>query len=137
MKGDTFYTDTIDYFLSAFRSLLLSNAVTAEALRSLALFITFATHKGPDRTTFSRSSKSIKRAGTGGPVRRSTTPSPNPDGYGSDRPSFQTLSRLEVGAKVLELYADILCGGDIIIVKKFAKTVTNKVREIELTADLC
>ena len=40
---------------------------------------------------------------------------------------MRTLSRIEMGTKILRLYADILCQKDQSTIKKFARTVTNKV----------
>ena len=39
------------------------------------------------------------------------------------------LTQLQVALKILEMYLDILCeGSDTTNIKKFARTVTNKVR---------
>ena len=50
------------------------------------------------------------------------TPSPSPAEF-----QGQALSRTKVGTKVLEMYVELLCRNDSTNVKKFARTVTNKV----------
>jgi beige protein homolog 1 len=52
---------------------------------------------------------------------------------GSFRKDFQILSKRQIGTKILELYVRILCEkGNLAIIRKFAKTVTNKVLDAQL-----
>ncbi|RMZ83629.1 hypothetical protein DV738_g1137, partial [Chaetothyriales sp. CBS 135597] len=104
-----FYTDT-------FR-LLLPTSMSAELLRSLALFITFAVNK-----------RNITL-----PTRKGTKREPRPR-YASNASSANhpddpnpSLSHFEIGVEVLRLYSDFLCQShDTGMIKRFAKTVTNK-----------
>lgn len=60
--------------------------------------------------------------------RRQTLSSASPRSIKQQDESVPHLSQLEVALKMLELYADILCHkGEVVNIKKFARTVTNKV----------
>ena len=115
--------------MEAFRS-LLSVTPSADSLRSLALYITYAVHtpKG-NNSYFPRSTQSVRRPPhfPATQSRRSTTSSDSPIVGDGHLGPMRTLSRIEMGTKVLELYADILCQKDPSNIKKFARTVTNKV----------
>lgn len=129
LKGDVFYEETLEYFLTAFRS-LLNNTMTAETHRSIALHITYSVYKAKDKTGNLRHMKSNMRQAPpifGPIIRRSTAPVTSLGMDGSDAPPPKTLNRSEVGVKMLGLYADILCQHDTSNIKKFARTVTNKV----------
>ena len=127
---DVFYPEVLDCFLTAFRS-LLNNSLTAETHRSIALHITYSVFKAKDRPSGLRPMQSHGKQAppTFGPIiRRSTAPvSSAMDGV--EVPTSRALSRSEVGIKMLELYASILCEQDTANIKKFARTVTNKVRK--------
>ena len=127
---DVFYLETLEFFMTAFRS-LLNNSMTAETHRSIALHITYSMYKSKDKIDASRSPRTNSKQPppTFGPIiRRSTAPVLSHTVAGTDMPST-ALSRTEVGVKMLELYADILCQHDTSNVKKFARTVTNKVSD--------
>ena len=124
LKSDSFYPDTIDNFLSALRA-LLDVSCSAETLRAIALYITYALQKAKDTSSL-KSKKSLRSFNLDSIIRRSTTPSPTPGASFGDRGSEKPLSRPEVGTKVLALYADMLCAHGEGLAKKFAKTVTNR-----------
>ena len=129
LKGDVFYPETFSYMMKAFQS-LLGATLSTESLRSLALYITFAVHR-PKRNEPRplRSTKSLRkpRQVLYRPTRSSTisftSSGPTQDGNGIPR----TMTRLEIGIKILGMYTDLLCGKDTTNTKKFARTVTNKV----------
>ena len=130
LKGDTLYPETLDYFLTAFRS-ILNDGMTADIHRSIALHITYSVHKTKDRNPGSKYGNSSSKSSTplfGPIIRRSTAPVKSPGMYNSESSQSRALTRAEVGIKVLELYADLLCQHDTTNIKKFARTVTNKVR---------
>ena len=117
---------TFGYFLEAFKT-ILTRALTADSMRSLALYITYAIHKQKATPFTPVRGKSIK-LNTDLPARRKTLGSPSP------RPSVQQddadpkLTQLQVALRVLEMYADLLCcKDDTSNIRKFARTVTNKV----------
>ncbi len=126
LKGESFSKDTFDYFVGALTS-ILTPSLSAESLRSLALYITYAINKTqpksslavkqakiPDQQEPSSSNKSLLSGTTS-----SITTGPSPS---------QELSRLQIGLRILDLYSDLLCRvSDTTNIKKFARTVTNKV----------
>ena len=96
---------------------LLPQAITAELLRSMALFITYAVNKRhiglPSRK----------------PTRRTTRPrqSSNPSPSRHMDEANSVLTSFEIGMEVLRLYSDMMCQkNDDSLIKRFAKTVTNK-----------
>ena len=127
LKGDVFYPETFGYMIPAFQS-LLGTTLSAESLRSLALYVTFAVHRPKENDHYLlRSAKSVRRPQqpSHGPVRRSTNSSTSPAPHHNGTP--RAMTRLETGIKILSMYTDLLCGKDTTNIKKFARTVTNKV----------
>ncbi len=117
--------DVFPNFLEAFTTLVKSN-LSAEVFRSLALFITYALHKPPisaSRTPMSRHT----------PVSNRSTPTQlGPKRLSAENDIRQNLdaplTKQQVGARILEMYTDLLCEkGNTAHLKKFARTVTNKV----------
>lgn len=126
MKGEVVSEDTVPHFMGAFEVLVRSN-FSQEVLRSLALFITYAFHS--PLSSLSRTSRplsAISRSSTPAPIRRT----PIDTGAGSNSPSgLKFLTKKQLGVKVLSMYSRILCEkGNTTHIKKFARTVTNKVR---------
>ena len=125
LKGEVFSETTFQYFIEAFRAILTKNP-SAESLRSLALYITYATYKpknlnfasaGPNRRTTLRIEDPFKQK----PLSASPSPIRRRDTERLD------LSSLEVAIKVMEMYTDLLCAtSDLATIKKFARAVTNK-----------
>ena len=129
LKGEIFTSNTFDHFMRAFKSMLTSN-VSAESLRALSLYITYAVHKPKQRVSQSvRRSRSVKQQ-TDGSSRRATivTASPSPSrNQGGETP----LTRPQIAIKVMVMYTDLLCErDDVTNIKKFARIVTNKVKDI-------
>ncbi|KAH0538184.1 hypothetical protein FGG08_005200 [Glutinoglossum americanum] len=124
MKVDTFSPEVFPEFMAAFKSLVSSN-MSSDVLRSLSLFITYALHKSdhqPARTLRSRKSTlQIRQKAATSPARSGTITQFQP-GTNSN-----TLSRSQIGVKVLEMYSELLCEETgTVNIKKFARTVTNK-----------
>ena len=129
LKGEDFYADTFDFFRGALRS-LLGNTLSADSLRSLALYITYATHKPKDNTpNILHPAHSIRRiqSVSNSSRRRSTYSSSSSMVSGNRQERPKELTRLQIGVRILEMYADLLCQPEAINIKKFARTVTNKV----------
>ncbi|KAI9762455.1 MAG: hypothetical protein M4579_000431 [Chaenotheca gracillima] len=129
LKGEEFYPETFPNFMEAFRALVARN-MSAEVLRSLALFVTYTLHKsnsGPARPL--RSSKSvarIRRRPTNSPA-RSEASTPKIRSASELTALGKELSPKQIGLSMLELYCDLLCNEeDSIPIKKFARSVTNK-----------
>lgn len=125
MKGEVVSEDTISHFMGAFEVLVASN-FSQEVMRSLSLFITYAFHSQPSslpRTP--RPLSAISRSSTPVPRRRGTPTDPTSAAVAS---GLKFLTKKQLGVKVLSMYSRILCEkGNTTHIKKFARTVTNKV----------
>lgn len=126
LKGETISEDILPHFMNSFESLVKSN-YNAEVHRSLALFVTYAFHK--TWSSLPRTPRAMM------PPSRSSTP-----GISSRRPlldptasaspvaSSKFLRKKQLGINILEMYTRLLCTkGSSADIRKFAKTVTNKV----------
>lgn len=125
MKGEAVPENVLPHFMDAFETLVKSN-LSPEVMRSLSLFITYAFHVPSSSTSRTpRPMSAISRPSTPSLIRRGTA-----DGSGSNTPNgIKFLTRRQLGSRVLSLYSEILCERDNPNhIKKFAKTVTNKVR---------
>lgn len=113
------------HFMAAFEVLVKSN-LSQEVMRSLALFITYAFHSPTaslPRTP--RPMSATSRSSTPVLFRRQTVDANM--GYGSPAP-LKYLPKKKLGVKILVMYSGILCEkGNLNHIKKFARTVTNKV----------
>ncbi|KAH8701772.1 Beige/BEACH domain protein [Talaromyces proteolyticus] len=113
LKGEDFTEETLGLFIPAFRS-LFESCVSAELLRSLSLFITFALHE--EKVPKLNKRKSLRFDSR---VRQSSN--------SSDRSSKKIMSKSKIGLELLRMYTNYLCvPGDYITIKKFARAVTNK-----------
>lgn len=129
LKAETFSHDVFPSFMEALESLIKCN-MSAEVFRSLALFITYAYHQPTASNSASRTPKGQVSTGSirsatisNGPKRPALTTLFD----GRESPS-STLSKRQLGNKVLEMYTGLLCEkGNTASIKKFARTVTNKV----------
>ncbi|KAI9890808.1 MAG: hypothetical protein M1814_003592 [Vezdaea aestivalis] len=131
LKGESISEEAFPYFISAFKSLVIRNA-TAEVLRSISLFITYTLHRPLKHTASSlRSKKSSTTLRRG---RQLSSPSRPERSISIERvPSNASelrndcISFAELGTRVLEMYADVICKDDTkVLVQKFARTVTNR-----------
>ncbi|KAF4626831.1 hypothetical protein G7Y89_g11325 [Cudoniella acicularis] len=126
LKAESFSHDVFPSFMEAFTSLVKCN-MTSEVFRSLSLFITYAYHK-PTTST----SRTPKVQGGTMPSRSNTVlnalkrPPISLLFDGKDITS-SSLSKRELGNKILEMYTEIVCEkGSTSNIRKFARTVTNK-----------
>lgn len=126
LKAEPISEDVMPHFLTAFESLIKCN-FNAEVHRTIALFITYTFHSAANsnpRTPRPSSAIGIPTASSkrSSGLRRSTVDSLSGSG-------LKTLSKKQVGVKILELYTRLLCQkGNYTDIHKFARTVTNKVR---------
>ena len=128
LKMDRFTADTFDCFLNAFKTILTPQP-SAECLRSLAMFITYARHT-PRKRELSPLRPSKSTAVFGEPVQKKqtliTTSSLNPSI--SDANLRGELDRGQIALRVMELYTSLICDrNDMVTTKKFARIVTNRV----------
>ncbi len=125
MKGESIPEDVVPHFMHTFEVLVKSN-LSPEVMRSLSLFITYAFHvpaASVSRTP--RPLSSLSRPGTPGLARRQTG---DASGASSPLPGVKYLTKKQLGTRVLSIYCGILCEkGNLNHIRKFAKTVTNKV----------
>lgn len=102
--------------------------MSADVLRSLALFITYSLHKNnPARPLrVKKSNVQLRRQGTFGTGSSSTNLAPPVMMGCLDSEGF---TRQQIGVMVLEMYQELLFedGNSTGNLKKFARTVTNKV----------
>ncbi|KAL8692951.1 MAG: hypothetical protein Q9218_002128 [Villophora microphyllina] len=124
LKAETFNLTSFDHFLPAFRS-MLAIQMSADHLRSLAMYITYALEKIRDEQESSSEqvSTSTEHQRTLGvqsiesdidPVARQHCLDPQ-------------LSTRQVAIRVLQSYADLICStGDTTNAAKFSRAVTNK-----------
>jgi hypothetical protein len=117
LKYGNFTEESLKLFVPCFKALVTST-LAPDSLRFVALFITYAIHK-PTESKAVQKKKSMRLDWR---PRRTTGPQP-PDASGD------FLSKERIGVEILRAYADIFCSpDDTVNIKKFARTVTNKVR---------
>jgi hypothetical protein len=132
LKAESFSPDVFPSFMEALTSLVKCN-LTAEVFRSLALFVTYAYHKpnsSAPRTPRNqpgglsvRSDLIMSSTAPAAPRRLTVTTAVD-----TKEAVSPNLSKRQLGNKVLEMYSDLLCEkGNTSNIKKFARTVTNKV----------
>ena len=127
LKAETFPRDVFPSFMEALTTLVKCN-MTAEVFRSLALFITYAYHQpmsSTSRTPRPQYGTLPARSGTisNGPRRPIVSTL-----FDGKEVASTTLTKRQLGTKVLEMYTDLLCErGSTANIRKFARTVTNKV----------
>ena len=116
LKSETVTKRLMQLYVDTFR-VLLPQAISAELLRSFALFITFAVNKRNIPIPVRRSTRrEMKPRASSNASRSSQNDENNPN-----------LTYFEIGIEVLRFYSEVLCkSGDDTVIKRFAKNVTNK-----------
>ncbi|KAI1825841.1 beige/BEACH domain-containing protein [Xylaria intraflava] len=130
LKADPLPESILPFFLDAIEQLVKCSYNT-EVHRALALFITYAFHlpaRSLPRTP--KSTSPIDPSNGNTQPRRLTI---NSKATGTPT---RTLSKKEIGKHILKVYSQLLCEkGNLAIIRKFAKTVTNKWLLYLLTED--
>ncbi|KAK6359872.1 hypothetical protein TWF696_001001 [Orbilia brochopaga] len=117
LKSDAFSMDVIPDFLAAFKSLISSN-FSAETLRSLSLFITYALYSG-------RQTRGLRQKKSTFQLKRTDSEGYSP--ISSSRRSGDFALKRQVGLMMLEMYSELLCeSSSTTNIMKFARTVTNR-----------
>lgn len=126
MKGESIPEEVVPHFMKTFEVLVKLN-LSPEVMRSLSLFLTYAFHLPPASASRTpRPGSALSRPDTPSLLRRSTA---DLSGTSTPTPGVKFLSKKEFGTRVLDMYSNILCEkGNLNPIKKFAKTVTNKVQ---------
>ncbi|KAL8773434.1 MAG: hypothetical protein Q9194_004321, partial [Teloschistes cf. exilis] len=125
LKADTFRSTSFDRFLAAFQSMLAIH-MSADHLRSLAMYITYALEKMRDDGEISggQGFSSSERLEA---LHVQDNGSDNGHIADQDIPDPQ-LSTRQVAIRVLQSYVDLICmEGDTTNIAKFSRAVTNKV----------
>ncbi|RWA05054.1 hypothetical protein EKO27_g10050 [Xylaria grammica] len=130
LKADPLPESVLPFFLDAIEQLVRSSYNT-EVHRAIALFITYALHSPARSLPRTPKTTSYLDQSTGSvQLRRPTINSSRPAEGG------RTLTKKETGVRILNIYSQLLCEkGNIAIIRKFAKTVTNKWLLYLLTED--
>lgn len=114
LKGEDFTEETLSLFIPAFRS-LFESCISAELLRSLSLYITFALHE--EKVPSLHKKKSMRFSSRARQLSSTSDSSPK-----------KVMPKKQIGLELLRMYTEYLCTpGDFINVKRFARAVTNKV----------
>ncbi|KAL4979500.1 hypothetical protein BDW66DRAFT_148239 [Aspergillus desertorum] len=112
LKGGSITPEMLQPFISAFRS-LMENCLSADLLRSLALFITYALHK-PKESSGLQKKKSMRFRTNSGQ-----------QGVTSNK--VTSMSPTQFAIEMLRMLCSLVCDTrDLAPIKKFARTVTNK-----------
>ena len=135
LKDQTFSPLAFTYYRKAFELLLFSN-FSADLMRSLSLYITYAIHK-PKGHELELARRKSTRSGTSTPSRRKTVSSSTfgaNDTPDSGPQSEPIMDSFEVAVCLLEMYTDCLCQkSNENLLGRFARTVTNKVSCLSFT----
>ncbi|KAL7271913.1 Beige protein-like 1 [Rhizina undulata] len=126
LKGEIFSREILPDFMFAFKALVKTN-MSADVLRSLALFVTYSLHKhNPTRPLrVKKSNVQLRRP----PALGMSASSNNGHLLKSVNDlGSEGFTRQQIGVMVLEMYQELLCedGNGTGNLKKFARTVTNK-----------
>ncbi len=131
VKSEPLPENVVPFFMGTIED-LVKRSYNTEVHRTLALFITYAFHSPPGSRTPKPSSISS----------RATTPlnsvpkRPVIELNGASQGAVRYVTKKEVGTKILAMYSRLLCErGNLAIVRKFAKTVTNKVLDSRPSGD--
>lgn len=116
LKSEPVSRVTMPMYMAVIK-LLLPQTLSSETLRSLALFVTFSVNK---RNMGLQVRKPTRREAR----QRSSSAGSS---HNPKEEASSTLTHFEIGMEVLRLHSNMLCQkGDDSLIKKFAKTVTNK-----------
>lgn len=130
LKGEMFSREILPDFLIAFKALIKTN-MSADVLRSLALFITYSLHKNsPTRPLRAKKSNvQLRRQGTLGAGGSGFSGANLAPPVMINDMNSEGFTRQQIGIMVLEMYQELLFedGNSTGNLKKFARTVTNKV----------
>ncbi|KAI1379000.1 beach-domain-containing protein [Hypoxylon crocopeplum] len=119
VKSEPLLENVLPFYMSAIKNLVKCNYNT-EVHQSLALFITYSFH--PPSRSLPRTPKAANRRAS-----HSVQLRPPVHVNGASVNDSRSLTKKEVGIRLLDMYSQLLCEkGNLAIIRKFAKTVTNK-----------
>lgn len=121
-KSDLLPENILPFFMKTVEE-LVRRSYNTEVHRTLALFITYAFHSPSGSRTRKPSVSNRARTPSQSLSRKSM-----PDLGAASQNSAKNATKKEVGKNILAMYSRLLCErGNMAIIRKFAKTVTNKV----------
>ncbi|KAI1328678.1 beige/BEACH domain-containing protein [Xylariaceae sp. FL0255] len=124
LKADPLPAAVLPFFINAVEELVKCSYNT-EVHRSLALFITYAFHSPSRSLPRTPKPPSLNDRSIGDALSQQLAVENN--GIGIDEDPPRNLTKREVGIRILSSYSQLLCEkGNVAIIRKFAKTVTNK-----------
>jgi len=130
MKAETVTVEVLPAFMDAFEHLIKCNFST-EVHRALALFLTYIFHSpAASLPRTPKPSSAISRSSTPGLgiIRKPTIVDPNVMDNTNSPTLLNLVSKQHLGKHILSMFARLLCEkGSFVNIKKFARTVTNKV----------
>ncbi|EEP78922.1 hypothetical protein UREG_03768 [Uncinocarpus reesii 1704] len=116
LKDDIFTSENIKLFIPTFSCLTIC-CMTAEVLRSIALFITYSIHQPKLQT---RLQKKKSTASIALQFRRTAA-------HQFQGKHVEYISKEHIGLELLRAFTDIFCASESTVnIQKFARTVTNK-----------
>jgi hypothetical protein len=131
LKADPLPESVLPFFLDTIEQLVRCSYNT-EVHRSLALFITYTFHS-PARSLPRTPKIASLHDNSHNNV---TSRRPTVDSKGMTESITRILTKKEIGARILDIYSQLLCEkGNLAIIRKFAKTVTNKVLDARPVRD--
>ena len=126
LKSDVFSLDVLPDFMIAFKALVNTN-MSADTLRSLSLFITYSLQKHSSTRPLKIKKSNVELKS------QAAIDTGNTQRLGGDIKSDEFRNQ-RIGVMVLKMYAELLCDDDpsAVNIRKFARTVTNKVISTQL-----
>ena len=122
-KSDLLPENVLPFFMKTIEE-LVRRSYNTEVHRTLALFITYAFHS----PSGSRTAKPPSVSSLAAMRPRSLSRKSMPDLNATSQSPAKYASKKDVGKRILVMYSRLLCErGNMAIIRKFAKTVTNKV----------
>lgn len=123
VKSEPLPENVVPLFMGTIED-LVRRSYNTEVHRTLALFITYAFHS-PSGSRTPKPPSISSRAAT--PL-NSVPKRPLIELNGASPGAVKYVTKREVGTKILAMYSRLLCEkGNLAVIRKFAKTVTNKV----------
>ncbi|KAL1303652.1 hypothetical protein AAFC00_007008 [Neodothiora populina] len=116
LKVDGVTSEVLPHILHALKSICLCRSSHLNH-REIATFITFALH---DDQALSRGSPSMAKVVRSISIRGPRASTPDSPTRTKDEPPMPTLSKIDIGSRVLEMYSQVLCAFDnASLIKKF------------------
>ncbi|RYP22664.1 hypothetical protein DL765_001514 [Monosporascus sp. GIB2] len=125
VKSELLPENVVPFFMDTIET-LVRRSYNTEVHRTLALFITYAFHTASG--SLARTAKTPSISSRNATLSTSTSKQSTSDPNRAGQSAAKYVTKKEVGTRILAMYCRLLCEkGSLAIIRKFAKTVTNKV----------